>query len=152
VRRRLAWPFPGHIAASPSRFSRGCCWLGLTVVFGLAVVGSAVASAGTLVAVDVEALDRVALAVDGAESSHGADAKMWRPEVDGPQGLMQVSAAAAMDVGNGDRFDPGENRALGRAWGWRRTALATKERHDSRVRVIAPLPSLIHCPAMPRRL
>jgi Transglycosylase SLT domain len=63
-----------------------------------------------------EALDRVALAVDGVESSHGANAKMWRPEVDGPQGPMQVSAAAAMDVGDGDRFDPGENRALGRAY------------------------------------
>ncbi len=29
---------------------------------------------------------------------------------------MQVSAAAAMDVGNGDRFDPSENRVLGRAY------------------------------------
>jgi len=111
VRRRPARPLPGCVAGS-----RGCCGLGLTVVFGLAVIGSAAASAGTLVAVDVAALDRVALAVDGVESSHGVDAKMWRPEVDGPQGPMQVSAAAAMDVGNGDRFDPSENRALGRAY------------------------------------
>jgi hypothetical protein len=86
------------------------------VVLGLAVIGSAAASAGTLAAVDVAALDRVALAVDGVESSHGADARMWRPEVDGPQGPMQVSAAAAMDIGNGDRFDPSENRILGRAY------------------------------------
>ena len=50
-------------------------------------------------------LDRVALAVDGAESSHGADLRMWRPEPGGPQGPMQVSAAAAFDVGGGDRFD-----------------------------------------------
>src|SRR5262252_5866501 len=50
-------------------------------------------------------LDRVAFAVDGAESSHGADLRMWRPEPGGPQGPMQVTAAAAMDVGGGDRFD-----------------------------------------------
>ena len=41
---------------------------------------------------------------------------MWRPEPDGPQGPMQVSAAAAADVGGGDRFDETENRALGRAY------------------------------------
>ena len=29
---------------------------------------------------------------------------------------MQVSAAAALDVGGGDRFDERENRALGRAY------------------------------------
>jgi hypothetical protein len=61
-------------------------------------------------------LDRVAFAVDGAESSHGADLRMWRPEPGGPQGPMQVSAAAAFDVGGGDRFDFAENRALGRAY------------------------------------
>jgi hypothetical protein len=61
-------------------------------------------------------LDRVAFAVDGAESSHGADLRMWRPEPGGPQGPMQVSAAAAFDVGGGDRFDFVENRALGRAY------------------------------------
>src|SRR5256714_15270037 len=41
---------------------------------------------------------------------------MWRPEPTGPQGPMQVSAAAAVDVGDGDRFDETENRALGRAY------------------------------------
>jgi hypothetical protein len=61
-------------------------------------------------------LDRVAFAVDGAESSHGIDPRMWRPEPGGPQGPMQVTAAAAFDVGGGDRFDIAENRALGRAY------------------------------------
>jgi transglycosylase-like protein with SLT domain len=61
-------------------------------------------------------LDRVAFAVDGAESRHGADLRMWRAEPSGPQGPMQVTAAAAIDVGGGDRFDFAENRALGRAY------------------------------------
>jgi hypothetical protein len=61
-------------------------------------------------------LDRVAFAVDGAESSHGADPAMWRAERGGPQGPMQVSAAAALDSGGGDRFDLTENRVLGRAY------------------------------------
>jgi len=62
------------------------------------------------------ALDRIAYAVDGAESSHGSDPRMWRAEPDGPQGPMQVSAAAAADAGGGDRFDDTQNRALGRAY------------------------------------
>jgi hypothetical protein len=62
------------------------------------------------------ALDRIAVAVDGVESSHGTDPKMWRSDPDGPQGPMQVSAAAAEDVGGGDRFDEPQNRALGRAY------------------------------------
>jgi Transglycosylase SLT domain len=61
-------------------------------------------------------LDRIAFAVDGAESNHGADLRMWRPEPNGPQGPMQVTAAAAFDVGGGDRFDPAQNRELGRAY------------------------------------
>ena len=61
-------------------------------------------------------LDRIAYAVDGAESSHGADLAMWRSDPSGPQGPMQVSEAAAADVGGGDRFDSTENRALGRAY------------------------------------
>jgi len=61
-------------------------------------------------------LDLVAFAVDGAESSHGTDLRMWRPEPNGPQGPMQVSAAAAIDIGGGDRFDMAENRQLGRAY------------------------------------
>ena len=61
-------------------------------------------------------LDRITYGVDGAESSHGGDPRMWRPEPNGPQGPMQVSAAAAADVGGGDRFDETENRALGRAY------------------------------------
>jgi hypothetical protein len=61
-------------------------------------------------------LDLVAFAVDGAESSHGANLGMWRPEWSGPQGPMQVSEAAAIDVGGGDRFDIYQNRVLGRAY------------------------------------
>jgi soluble lytic murein transglycosylase-like protein len=42
---------------------------------------------------------------------------MWRSnDVDGPQGPMQVSAAAAFDVGGGNRFDVYENLLLGRAY------------------------------------
>jgi Transglycosylase SLT domain len=62
------------------------------------------------------ALDRVAFAVEGAESSHGADPQMWGPDPNGPQGPMQVSAAAAVDAGGGNRFNERENRALGRAY------------------------------------
>lgn len=61
-------------------------------------------------------LNRIAFAVDGVESRHGADLRMWRPEPNGPQGPMQVSAAAALDVGGGDRFDLLQNRLLGRAY------------------------------------
>jgi Transglycosylase SLT domain len=61
-------------------------------------------------------LDRVASAVDGAESSHGSDLAMWRPDLSGPQGPMQVSEAAATDVGGGDRFNSLQNRAIGRAY------------------------------------
>lgn len=62
------------------------------------------------------ALDRVTFAIDGAESSHGADIAMWRPNPSGPQGPMQVSQAASVDVGGGDRFDLTQNRAIGRAY------------------------------------
>ena len=61
-------------------------------------------------------LDRVAFAVDGAESSHGANEGMWRADPTGPQGPMQVSQAAAIDVGGGDRFDTTQNREIGRAY------------------------------------
>ena len=64
----------------------------------------------------VSALDRVTYAVDGAESSHGKDRAMWRTETAGPQGPMQVSEKAAIDVGGGDRFDLTQNRAIGRAY------------------------------------
>ncbi|MGH7094401.1 MAG: lytic transglycosylase domain-containing protein [Stellaceae bacterium] len=61
-------------------------------------------------------LDRVAFAVEGVESGHGTNPAMWRPASEGPQGPMQVSAAAALDVGGGDRFDVRANRVLGRAF------------------------------------
>jgi hypothetical protein len=47
----------------------------------------------------VTPLDRVTAAVAGAESSHGKDLAMWRPDPSGPQGPMQVGLAAATDVG-----------------------------------------------------
>ncbi|HEY3912636.1 MAG TPA: lytic transglycosylase domain-containing protein [Stellaceae bacterium] len=80
------------------------------------MAGNIAALAGSRVAGEAGALERVALAVDGAESSYGEDTRMWRPDRDGPQGPMQVSAAAAADVGPGDRFDASENRVLGRAY------------------------------------
>jgi len=61
-------------------------------------------------------LDHIANAVDGAESSHGQDLGMWRPDLSGPQGPMQISASAARDVGGGDRFDLTQNRVMGRAY------------------------------------
>ncbi len=68
------------------------------------------------VAIVANPLDRIAFAVDGAESSHGADQGMWRSDLAGPQGPMQVSEAAAIDVGGGDRFDLDQNRHIGRAY------------------------------------
>jgi hypothetical protein len=64
----------------------------------------------------VSPLDRVTVAVDAVESSHGADPRMWRADPTGPQGPMQVSEAAATDVGGGDRFDIDQNRQIGRAY------------------------------------
>src|SRR5579885_200406 len=61
-------------------------------------------------------LDRIAAAIDGVESNYGTNPGMWRADPVGPQGPMQVSAAAARDVGGGDRFDIGENLMLGRAY------------------------------------
>ena len=78
-----------------------------------AVLAPAVASERLHIASD---LDRVAYAVDGAESSHGKDGAMWRPNPSGPQGPMQVSEKAAIDAGGGNRFDVGENRYLGRQY------------------------------------
>jgi hypothetical protein len=78
--------------------------------------GPALAASGPFTPSGMADLDLVAFAVDGAESSHGADPGMWRPDPAGPQGPMQVSLAAALDVGGGDRFDPARNRALGRAY------------------------------------
>ena len=56
----------------------------------------------------------------GARSSNRGLApisRMWRlDDFNGPQGPMQVSAAAAIDVGGGDRFNMYENILLGRAY------------------------------------
>jgi Transglycosylase SLT domain len=89
------------------------CWSGPAIVTVLLVHCAGAAAAQMQHSV----LDRVASAVDGAESSHGEDPAMWRPDPSGPQGPMQVGAAAATDVGgDGDRFDLAENRAIGRAY------------------------------------
>ena len=81
-----------------------------------AIAGARKAARAPAATISVPPLDRVAFAVDGAESSHGADEAMWRADPVGPQGPMQVSAAAASDVGGGDRFDTEQNRAIGRAY------------------------------------
>ncbi len=80
------------------------------------MAASAGSSADALFSWGTDMLDRVVYAVDGAELGHGTDSRMWRAELNGPQGPMQVSAAAAVDAGGGDRFDEGQNRALGRAY------------------------------------
>jgi hypothetical protein len=87
----------------------------VTVVRGIGEAGRLI-SADLFGVADAPALDRVAHAVHGVESSYGADPRMWRPEIEGPQGPMQVSAAAALDLGGGNRFDVLENRRLGRAY------------------------------------
>jgi Transglycosylase SLT domain len=88
------------------------CWSVPTIAMVLLVQCVSAAAA----TVHHSVLDRVATAVDGAESSHGENLAMWRPDPSGPQGPMQVSAAAATDVGGGDRFDSADNRAIGRAY------------------------------------
>jgi transglycosylase-like protein with SLT domain len=88
------------------------CWPG-AMIAGVLLVQCGAAGAA---AVQHSVLDRVAAAVDGAESDHGENLAMWRPDPTGPQGPMQVSAAAATDVGGGDRFDTAANRAIGRAY------------------------------------
>ena len=100
-----------------SRHARG--WGRLALGVSLAVAGVSLglpAHARPLARANAAALDQMAAAVDGAESSFGTDARMWRPDPSGPQGPMQVSAAAAADVGGGDRFDATENFAIGRAY------------------------------------
>jgi hypothetical protein len=75
-----------------------------------------IARIGSLALGEAIVLDRVAFAVEGAESDYGADPQTWRSDLAGPQGPMQISASAAEDVGRGDRFDEKQNRALGRAY------------------------------------
>jgi hypothetical protein len=85
----------------------------LAAILGLPALAAATAGGRPAT---VRQLDRIAYAVDGAESSHGTNPAMWRPDPAGPLGPMQVSAGAAADVGGGDRFDPAQNRAIGRAY------------------------------------
>jgi hypothetical protein len=82
---------------------RSCAEAGLfTVMASLLLLTSALA--GDQISAKSE-LDWVGYAVEGPESSHGKNPAMWRPRPAGPQGPMQVSEAAAMDVGGGNRFD-----------------------------------------------
>jgi hypothetical protein len=99
---------PSQFAALPGagRFSP------VNVVRGSTVL----ADVGLFNPASIGELDRVAFAVDGAESGHGSNLAMWRDDLAGPQGPMQVSAAAALDVGGGDRFDLRQNRLIGRAY------------------------------------
>jgi hypothetical protein len=91
-------------------------WSVMMTIPGAESAASGSGGMGALVPGGGATLDRVAFAVDAAESSHGADPGMWRSEPNGPQGPMQVTAAAAVDAGGGDRFDDKENRTLGRAY------------------------------------
>lgn len=92
--------------------------IGRQLVMAAALLGAAGgrADAGSLAAGGNADLARMALAVSGVESSFGADPAMWRADPDGPQGPMQVSAAAALDAGGGNRFDVATNEALGRSY------------------------------------
>lgn len=91
------------------------CGLLLAIAAALLAMGG-IAHAASPADASNSALDRLSYAVGGVESSHGADPRMWRAAPQGPQGPMQVSAAAAADLGGGNRFDEDENRALGRAY------------------------------------
>ncbi len=92
----------------------------VTIIRGEGIRAQGVASLGPNFGLFAPAsageLDRVAFAVEGVESGHGTTPRMWRPELIGPQGPMQITAAAAFDVGGGDRFDLRANRQLGRAF------------------------------------
>ncbi len=90
----------------------------LPASFALALAaGAAEAAAPTALATaGAGVLASIAHAVEGAESSWGSDPRMWRPDPAAAQGPMQVTAAAARDVGGGNRFDPRENRLLGQAY------------------------------------
>ena len=61
-------------------------------------------------------LDRLAVAVEGAESNYGRDAAMWREDPAAAQGPMQVTSGAANDVDGGNRFDLAANRIIGRIY------------------------------------
>jgi Transglycosylase SLT domain len=88
----------------------------LVLVGALGGGASGTVEAGPLTAGGNAELGRMALAVAGVESSFGTDPAMWRTDPDGPQGPMQISAAAALDVGGGDRFDAAVNETLGRSY------------------------------------
>ena len=94
---------------NPKRESAAAFWGALLLCTGLNLTGmarSVAAEAGPA----RQDLERIAYAVAGAESSYGRNPAMWRPNLAGPQGPMQVSEKAARDVGGGDRFDIAQRR------------------------------------------
>jgi hypothetical protein len=121
-----ASPAPGPVAAAKPGGRVETVTFGnpglapVTIIRGEGVRGQAAAGLGPNLGLFAPAsageLDRIAFAVEGVESGHGTNLHMWRTEFGGPQGPMQVSAAAALDVGGGDRFDLHANRQLGRAF------------------------------------
>ena len=97
---------------NPKRGSAAAFWGALLLCTGLNLPRSVAAEADPA----RQDLERIAYAVAGAESSYGRNPAMWRPNLAGPQGPMQVSEKAARDVGGGDRFDIAQNRTIGRAY------------------------------------
>jgi hypothetical protein len=117
-------PAVSALAASPSPIPRmtveriafaGSAPASVTIIRGMEAIGDPSSDAAFRPATTLD-FERIAEAVHGVESSYASDPAMWRPDLDGPQGPMQVSAAAARDAGGGNRFDPRENRLLGRAY------------------------------------
>jgi hypothetical protein len=101
---------------STSGSSRGLLRAVCLAIVGLVAVAATQSQAACGPGFAVSQLDRIAFAIDGAESSHGSDPAMWRLDLEGPQGPMQVTWGAAADVGGGDRFDVVQNRKIGRAY------------------------------------
>src|SRR5260370_1478145 len=87
-------------------------WSVMMTVADAAATASASGGVDLLVPGGGAVIDRVAFAVDGAESSHGADPRMWRFEPNGPQGPIQISPAPAPGTAGAPRFDWKENRTL----------------------------------------
>jgi len=90
---------------------RSLCFLSLILPLCCSIPATAAEHDGAAIQ-----LDRIALGVEGAESSYGKNPAMWRPDPAGPQGPMQVSEKAETDVGGGNRMDVAQNRAMGRAY------------------------------------
>jgi len=73
----------------------------LLLCTGLNLLRSVAAEAGPA----RQDLERIAYAVAGAESSYGRNPAMWRPNLAGPQGPMQVSEKAANEWARENKID-----------------------------------------------